>query len=155
MKISVDEWFDYLDGCASAETRTLVDLAVSTDEPSRSVFNALCWSDAELRAEARRLNASMVLQQPDVSRACTAVLGRVTLAPSFTPDRLARVEALLTPWCGRRVAAGLVLAAVARTSGQPAGRLWPSFVENAAVLTAGLCGVSASRLIIEFGRTAM
>ena len=155
MKISADEWFDYMDGCASAATQRRVDFAVATDESSRSVFDALCQSDAELRAEARRLNASSTLPQPDVLRACTAVLERVTLAPSFTPDRLARVEALLTPWCGRRVAAGLVLAAVARTSGQPSGRLWSSFVENAAVLTAGLCGVSTSRLVTEFGRTAM
>jgi len=154
MKILVEEWFDYLDGCASGEARDRVEAAIATDAPSRGIFEALQRSDEELRWEARRLHRAIELPPPAVDEACMKVLGRVRHRSSLAPARLAHVEELLTPWCGQRVAAGLVLAAVARTSEQSSDALWPAFVHQASAMTAALCGNAASRLLAEFGRSA-
>lgn len=153
MNISVEDWFDYLDGCASEETRRRVELAVASHPPARSVYEALRYSDLELRREARALHQAFDLSRCAVDTARSNVLSRVDARASFSADRLARIEAMLRPWCGQRVAAGLVLAAVARSSQESAHTLWPAFLDHAASLTAALCGNAAGQLVAEFGRT--
>lgn len=153
MNVSVEDWFDYVDGCATQATRLRVESAIATHPPARSVYEALRYADLELRREARALHESCQLPRRAVDTARARVLRRVETGASLSVDRLASIEAMLRPWCGQRVAAGLVLAAVARSSQESAHTLWPTFLEHASSLTAALCGNAAGQLIAEFGRT--
>lgn len=155
MNISVEDWFDYLDDCATQETRRRVESAIASHPPARSVYDALRYADLELRREARALHQAHELPPRDVNTARSSVLSRVNTRASLSADRLARIEAMLKPWCGQRVAAGLVLAAVARSSQESAHTLWPAFLDHAASLTAALCGNAAGQLVAEFGRTVV
>ena len=153
--ISIDDWLDYLDERASLETRHRVESALEADSSTREIWEALRDSSSALRDEARRLHRLSPLSEQAVEAACSRVIAALDGSSErvFAPARLAQFELLLTPWCGRRVAAGLLLAAVARTGAVSREKLWPSFLEQVEALTSCLCGGAAARLTVEFGRS--
>lgn len=153
-RISIDEWFDYLDDHANAATRQRIELAIATHGPSREIWESLRLSTSDLRDEARRLHQMVQLPESSIEEAHAHVMACLHSEPGtvLAPARLDQVESLLVPWCGRRVAAGLVLAAVARTSASSSGSLWSRFLEQLETLTSALCGGAAARLTVEFGR---
>lgn len=153
--ISIDEWFDYLDERAELGTRQRIDEAIAADASARQIWDALRDSMAAMREEAMRLHRMTPMAGLDVDAACDRVLAAARDGSErvLAPARLEQMELLLTPWCGRRVAAGLVLAAMARAGGASRDKLWPSFVGQVEALTSRLCGSAAGRLTGEFGRS--
>lgn len=160
--INEQEWNDYLDGSAKAETRDRIE--------AHLIGCFSCWEFYERLASASRtlLEASaeardqLTLEDRRLHVMLHNVFAGIHNEPAAVPNQkqiqvwLDALKTMLTPICGKQMASHVLQAAAKRSPAQSLERVrpdnWEAFLDRLTAIASAMCGDTFATLVQERGQ---